>query len=170
MQEKNTLVLKEIDQLHSVIKDFSNQSTSIKKISITIYITFLSIYYGAGNVIQMDDFLFGFIGILIPFFCYVYEVYIDIIRQKLRIQMQNKIVSYQKQNNFSKNNTYKDGMLAYKIIVFKFIIYKKKIFLKFKKFEHESDKQEVFFINLLHPMYIIYLIEILGVIIVEVVN
>lgn len=93
----NSLLLAEIDQYHAVIKDFSNQSASIKKLSITIYISFLSLYYGV-DFVDMSNRIFLIIGLAISLFCYVYEIYVDVVRQKMRIKMQDIIISYEATN------------------------------------------------------------------------
>ena len=86
IKAKNNLLLAEIDQYHAVIKDFSNQSASIKKLSITIYISFLSLYYGV-DFVDMSNRIFLIIGLAISLFCYVYEIYVDVVRQKMRIKL-----------------------------------------------------------------------------------
>lgn len=157
-KEYNELLLSEINQYHSVVKDFSNQSTSIKKLSITIYITFLSAYYGVKDFFNspIPKEVFFLIGIVIPLLCYIYEIYIDIIRQKMRIQMQNKIEKYKKINGIP--NAEGSGILVIKFSFIKFAINDGFCYLT-RACEKQCNRR-IYYVNLLHGMYIMYLLQI----------
>lgn len=149
----NDLMMEEINQYHSVVKDFSTQSLSIKKLSITIYVTFLSLFFTVSNQ-NLSRLSFFVIGLSISLFCYSYEIYIDYVRQKIRRCMQNKIIEYEKANRL-------EARSASKIIIkfFGLKLYKNdsgKITLGIKDFKN-IDK---FYVNIVHSMYILYFIEI----------
>ncbi len=150
----NDIVMEEIKQYHAVVKDFSNQSLSVKKLAITIYITFLSLFYTI-TARDLSKLSFFIIGLSIPLFCYAYEIYIDYIRQLTRRRMQNKIIEYEKNNSLTARRASK--------IIIKFFIFKihkdddGKIRLTTKKF-NDTNK---FFVNIVHMMYTIYIIEII---------
>lgn len=157
------LCLAEIQQLHNAVSDFSHQSISIKKLSITIYIAFLSIYFGfQGSYPNMPKIVFFLIGILIPVFCYIYEIYIDYTRQRLRARMNNLCSEYE---NFMGLPARGKKSVRAKIPFFDFdrISHKHfsyiKIFLR-KKSNKVANSAAYYYINLLHCMYIIYLMEI----------
>lgn len=163
---RNDLLLAEIEQYHAIVKDFSNQSASIKKLSITIYISFLSLYYGT-KIVDMKSGIFILIGLSISVFCYIYEIYIDIVRQKVRIQMQNKIIAYEISNNIQIDR--KNGFLVCKLFFIK--VLRNRCGLRFyitKK--PDCVTGEVFYVNFLHPMYTIYMIEIVATIIIGVIG
>ncbi len=157
------MLLEEIQQYHSVVKDFSNQSTSIKKLSITLYLTFLSIYY-SDNIIEMQKSIFIIIGLLIPVFSYLYEIYVDFVRQKIRIKMQNKIIQYQIANEFENNELYHKRKLVIQFFGFRMIRRKKgvKFFCKSNESKYVVNKKP-YYVNLLHFMYFIYIIEAFGI-------
>ena len=166
IKAKNDLFLAEINQYHAVVKDFSNQSASIKKLSITIYISFLSLYYGV-DFINMSDHIFLIIGLSISLFCYIYEIYIDIVRQKMRIKMQEKIIIYEHYNKIKSKR--KEGNLVYKILFLKIIKSAKGVYLYIRK-TPKCLNGDTFYVDFLHSMYIIYLLEIVTTILVGVVG
>jgi hypothetical protein len=166
IKAKNNLLLAEIDQYHAVIKDFSNQSASIKKLSITIYISFLSLYYGV-DFVDMSNRIFLIIGLAISLFCYVYEIYVDVVRQKMRIKMQDIIISYEATNGIKSKR--KKGLLVYKILFIKIFVNRCGTRLYTRKIPECVDK-EVYYVNFLHSMYIIYLFEIVATVLVGVVK
>ena len=152
-KEYNDIMMEEIHQYHSVVKDFSNQSLSIKKLSITIYITFLSLFFTiAGH--DLSRLSFFVIGLSIPLFCYAYEIYIDYIRQTTRRRMQNKIIEYETANGL---NVRASSKIIIKFFMLK--IYRNesgRIKLGIKNFKGTNK----FYVNIFHSMYIIYFIEI----------
>ena len=149
-----------------MVKDFSNQSASIKKLSITIYISFLSLYYGV-DFVNMSTKIFLLIGLSISFFCYLYEIYIDGVRQRMRIRMQDKIINYEFSNGIK--STRKKGFLIYKLFFVK--IYKGRcgVHLYIRKVP-ECINGEILYVDLMHSMYMIYLIEIVATILVGVIK
>lgn len=164
IEARNRLLLAEIEQYHSVVKDFSHQSSSIKKISITIFISFISLIYGSNQLLQtkfpMEVFLI--IGIMIPLLCYFFEIYVDNVRQKMRVKMRGKIVEYQKLNGFSDADKYPEQIIVYKVLFLK---------IMFRDNEYsfiKTPSSEVLFVNAFHSMYFMYLIELVTVIIMAV--
>ena len=161
-EAKNTLLLEEIKQYHAVIKDFSNQSASIKKVSITIFISFVTLLYGSNSVFDnvVPKSVFFIIGIMIPILCYFYEIYVDFNRQKMRIKMNDKIIEYQEFNKLA-------GVYSKKCIVYK--IFRRKFFdggNKNNSFFNISHYDELY-VDIFHPMYLIYLVEFITVIIIS---
>ncbi len=157
------LYLAEIQQLHNAVSDFSHQSVSIKKLSITIYLAFLSIYFGfQGATPIMPRVVFFLIGILIPVFCYVYEIYIDYTRQRLRARMNNLCREYE---ILMGNNPRNIKSVRARLLFIEFDRVQRKqssqirLFLR-KKSNNDANSKAYYYINLLHCMYIIYLMEI----------
>ena len=153
LNEYNNLMMEEIKQYHSVVKDFSNQSLSIKKLSITIYVTFLSLFFAISNQI-LSCLSFFVIGLSISLFCYSYEIYIDYVRQKMRRCMQNKIIEYERANSLAIRSPSK--------IIVKFFLFKlyRNDFGKIKFGTKSFKNVNKFYVNIVHSMYIIYFIEI----------
>ncbi len=152
---KNELLLTEINQYHAVVKDFSHQSTSIKKLSITIYVSFLTLYYTVGFG-KMPSIVFFIIGLSIPSFCYIYEIYIDNIRQKTRAKMNDKIVEYEAYNNIASER--KKSILLLKFFLIKIPIKQCGSCCLCQPCK-KCENADFLFVNVFHGMYIIYLIE-----------
>ncbi len=157
MDEK-TLYQIEINQLHNAICDFSHQSVSIKKVSITIYIAFLSIVFAVNNGNSIMPIQIRFlIGLIIPIFCYVYEIYIDYTRQILRARMNNIFIKLELSIGM-------DSRLPKSVRATIFgldIDRKSKYLLSFSR-HSKANKDAYFYINLAHLMYFIYLMEIIA--------
>lgn len=156
-EAKNELLLTEIDQYHAVVKDFSHQSTSIKKLSITIYVSFLTLYYTVGFG-DMPSMVFFIIGLAIPIFCYIYEIYIDNIRQKTRVKMNDKIVEYESYNSIVSER--KRIILLVKIFFIKFPT-KRCGSCCLCQCSKKCDNADFLYVNVFHGMYLIYLIEVI---------
>ena len=152
------LRMNEINQYHNIIRDFSNQSANIKKLSITIYIAFLSVYFGfTGKSPVVPDIVFWIVGLAIPVFCYFYEIYIDFTRQNLRVKM-NRVCRKYEANAGIKCR--KPKKLRIKILFFSlgrdpriefFFIWRR------KKYDILRDKS--YYVDIFHIMYVIYLFE-----------
>ena len=166
MTAKNNLLLAEIEQYHAVVKDFSYQSASIKKLSLTIYISFLSLYYGV-DFVNMSNRIFMVIGLSISLFCYIYEIYIDNVRQKMRIRMQDKIISYEVNNNIKPNR--KKEFLVYKLLFIKIYISTCGTCFYIRKIP-DCITGNILYVNFVHSMYIIYLLEIVVTVLIGVVG
>ena len=161
MDEK-TIYQTEINQLHNAVCDFSHQSVSIKKVSITIYIAFLSIVFAFNNgettMPMQVRFLIGFI---IPIFCYVYEIYIDYTRQMLRARMNNLFIKLELSVNVVPR-----AQKSVRATIFGLDIDRKsKYRLTFSR-HCKANKESFFYINLAHFMYFIYLMEIIATIVI----
>lgn len=157
IKARNELLLTEVDQYHAIVKDFSHQSTSIKKLSITIYVSFLTLYYTVG-LGKMPLIVFFVIGLSIPTFCYIYEIYIDHIRQKTRVKMNDKIVEYENFNNIS--SEHKNSVLVIKLFFVKFYINQCGSCCLGQTCQ-KCKNANFLFVNVFHGMYVIYLIEVL---------
>lgn len=154
--EDTRLYFEEIQQLHNTIKDFSNHSISIKKISISIYIGLFTIFFTiyAYNK-AVPKYVFLIVGILFPLFCYFYEIYYDYVRQKLRGQMNNMFRKVEellgKEQRTEK--TARATILGVDIDLYPHL----KI-----EWHKNAEKKNYYYINLLHLMYLIYLFEIIA--------
>lgn len=157
MDEKN-VYLEEINQLHNAVCDFSHQSVTIKKLSITIYISYLSIIFAFNSSDKTcpKGILF-LIGFIIPIFCYLYELYIDYTRQSLRARMDNIFIKLELSL----------GMTPRVSKNVKFILFGLNICRKSKC--HSNSKLNIksfYYVKIFHLMYFIYLLEILTTIVV----
>ncbi len=154
------LCLAEIQQLHNAVSDFSHQSISIKKLSITIYLAFLSIYFGfRDDSPTMPSAVFWIIGILIPVFCYIYEIYIDYTRQRLRARMNNLCRKFEVAMTIPPRQE--------KRVRVRFLMFElgrnaasNRVCL-YRRRNYTNPAESFYYIDLLHLMYTIYLIEIL---------
>lgn len=153
-KEKNELLLTEINQYHAVVKDFSNQSLSIRKLSITIYITFLSLFFAVTNTVLTKTSFFV-IGLSISTFCYMYEIYIDYIRQKVRRKMENVIIDYERNNGIEPRKQSKIIIKFFCLEIYRNEAQKVRLGIKY------STKYGKLYVNIVHSMYIIYLIEVI---------
>lgn len=73
METKNKkLTFNEIEQLHRVVSDFSNQSVMVKIVDCNFYIIF-SNFFGARSAIELSNLVYYNVGFSIPVFCYIYE-------------------------------------------------------------------------------------------------
>lgn len=149
----------EISQYHNIIRDFSNQSATIKKLAITIYVTFLSLYFGfSGTSPVVPKFVFWLIGLIIPVFCYIYEIHIDYTRQKLRAQMNNLCREYEKH---ARSTPRKIKYVRIKLLFLDFgLDSKRNLIIKVRNNDYVKRSSKLFYyVNLLHAMYIIYFFE-----------
>lgn len=145
----------EINQLHNAICDFSHQSISIKKVSITIYVAFLSMFFAFNNgESTMPKQIVFLIGFIIPVFFYVYEIYIDYTRQTLRARMNNIFIELEKAIGITPR-----ADKSVRATLFGLDIDRKSNFRFVFESHRNADKKKYYYINLVHSMYLIYILE-----------
>lgn len=152
----------EINQLHNAICDFSHQSVSIKKVSITIYVAFLSIVFAFNNgAPTMPKGVIFLIGLIIPVFCYIYEIYIDYTRQILRARMDNLYIKLELSVGMQPRKS-----KSVRATIFGIDIDRKSKFRFYFARHCKAKKESFYYVDLAHFMYFIYLLEIVTAIVV----
>lgn len=160
---QKSILLNEINQFHNVVLSFSEQSEGIKKICITVFSSFLVLKYANGIDNSLEILL---ISCMFPLICYLYEIYIDIYRCRMRANLNNKIRELEILNRKSICREYKrtsDDIKKELMNLRKQIKIEKEkslVLIKQRKLikkERRKNRIRTF----IHGMYLIYLILIL---------